>query len=889
MNNKFFAVTMASIMSLNVFTTNVFMKTVQAETTFKSNVNKIEKPVTGGSNDEWSGSYIYFGRYPQTLKSGKASNSKDPNDFEIEPIKWRVLDPRNRMWRGTSPTDNSFAYELGYVTSDTDTNKGGRQNAPVGGNGILLYSDKSIDAKPYHPTYEGNNEVNTLCYGGNGGGSGKGSTIWAWLNGRDNTNVLEKSSGVSSDVPTPSFIETAFTEAEQNAIMPTKVYSEDLYSDRTGATDTSHKRASSPRTSLTEDKVFLPSYNEMLNDSYGFKDTRINSKTRSFNFSNYSNNLKESGYSSSWLRSPGLTYDALAAGLSSAGYVSYGYYVYRSVGVCPALNLNPTSVILASEADEVGSSIAEGDGKKILEVSSTPAKFELPTEVGSEYKLTLQDGSRDSFTASKTAQNGNEITISYSNAKTGANEYISCMILDSKSEIKYYGKLANSTTGSGTVTLKLPSDIDSGQHSIFVINEQCNGSYETDWSSKPINCSEITLQTQAAPSAPKMQRKTISSIMLEPIEANANGAKVEYKMNDEDWQDSNVFKDLQDGTEYTFYARYVATADGNFGTSQPSNSTKITTLKQNISNSGGGSTNNGNDNTNSNGEDDEYIEAKRDEIIISDKIQQIKNGNGVANIETKRSGDEIEVNITDENGNAVEITEGITLVVSYNTFKPGTVAAVINKDGAIVIRKSVAKDGKLYVPLKSSSTFKIIDNAKTFSDVSNHWASDAVNFVSAHELFIGTAPNIFEPETTMSRAMLAQVLYNLEGNPNQNVEEIFDDVKSSDWFAKAVTWAVKNNFMTGYNTKNFAPNDAITREQLATILYRYFGNNEIVDIELNFTNANQISDYALKAMKWAVKYGIIQGNGNNILNSNSSATRAQVAQMFQNLMLKLFY
>ena len=233
----------------------------------------------------------------------------------------------------------------------------------------------------------------------------------------------------------------------------------------------------------------------------------------------------------------------------------------------------------------------------------------------------------------------------------------------------------------------------------------------------------------------------------------------------------------------------------------------------------------------------------------------------------------------------------IVLIVPENNCNPETVAMELDESENLkVIRKSVAKDGKVYLPIKSSGKFEIVDNSKIFHDVSvNNWAHDAVAFVNSHELFTGTAPNIFEPKTSMSRAMLTKVLHNLEDNPYQVFEKIFSDVNIGDWFAEAVTWASKNNFILGYDDKKFGSNDNITREQLATILYRYFGKNEIVDNDLNFADANEISDYALKALRWAVANKIVQGKGNNILDPKGLATRAQVAQMFQNLLLNLFY
>ena len=813
MNHKFLAVTMASIMSLNVFPVNVFRKTVHAEITFKSNVGKIAGPTPGGKDDQWDGNYVYFGNYPQTLKSGAASDSKNIDDFEIEPIKWRVLDPSNAAWTGSTPTDNGFAYNIGYVdvvNNPNDTTKGGRQNAPVGGNGILLYSDIALDAKQYNPTHNAVNELHELCWGGNGGGTGKGCALWAWLNGYGNGSVWGGAS-----VPGSPFLTNAFSDAEQNVIMPTKVYSEDLNSNR--------GLASSARTSLTEDKIFLLSYNEMLNTSYGFTSASGNSNTRSFQLSDYSDNLKQ--YANSWLRSPGYyPYSAYAAYLYSVGYVDYGDGVLITFGICPAFNLNPTSVIFASEADEVGASDTEGGGKKSMAVSSTPAKFELPTGTGNEYKLTLHDESRDNFTAEKTAQNGNEILISYSNAKTGENEYISCMILDEQSEIKYYGKLAKVESESGEVKLTLPEEFKIGDKvNVAIINEKCHESNETDLSNWP-NGFEVTVE----------------------------------KINEETSSDDKSSDESETKIDFSYNEKY----DVNTANEPDKNENEIKLPENRI-------------------------------VEISDgETKKVEYEDGTANITAKKSDDILEIEIKDEDGNDLNIKDKLNLLVPCDDCKPETVAAEVKSDGTHkIIRDSVAKDDNICIPLNKSTKLEVINNGKNFDDVSvNHWAYDSVAFTSAHELLIGTETNIFEPELPISRSMFTQVLHNFENNPNQIYESVFDDVEPTDWFFKPVIWAAKHNAtVIGYGDGRFGPNDDITREQLATILYRYFGENEIVDTDLNFADADQISDYALKAMKWAVKYGIIQGKGNNILDPKGLATRAEVAQMFQNLMLNLFY
>ena len=201
MNKKILAISMVSIITLNAFPINIFKKTTHAAS-FVSNVSKIENPVPGGDNDNWSGNYIYFGHYPQS------SSSSD------EPIRWRILDNDNIAWKGSTIQENGFIYDTGLAESETDANKGGRQNAPVGGNGIFLLSDQNLDSKQYHPAATGHGEEDLLCWGAGEIGSGYGCTLWAWLNGYDNSKVLS-----NFDVPNPSFLTTAFTNDEIKNIM----------------------------------------------------------------------------------------------------------------------------------------------------------------------------------------------------------------------------------------------------------------------------------------------------------------------------------------------------------------------------------------------------------------------------------------------------------------------------------------------------------------------------------------------------------------------------------------------------------------------------------------------------------------------------------------------
>lgn len=123
------------------------------------------------------------------------------------------------------------------------------------------------------------------------------------------------------------------------------------------------------------------------------------------------------------------------------------------------------------------------------------------------------------------------------------------------------------------------------------------------------------------------------------------------------------------------------------------------------------------------------------------------------------------------------------------------------------------------------------------------------------------------------------VLHNLENNPACGYKGVFPDVEDGAWYAEAIAWAAEQGIVGGYGNGQFGPNDSITREQLAVMLYRYAGSPTVPDLPLNFTDASEVSEYALGAMRWAVGEGIINGIGNGLLSPKGKATRAQVAAM----------
>ena len=175
-----------------------------------------------------------------------------------------------------------------------------------------------------------------------------------------------------------------------------------------------------------------------------------------------------------------------------------------------------------------------------------------------------------------------------------------------------------------------------------------------------------------------------------------------------------------------------------------------------------------------------------------------------------------------------------------------------------------------------------------FADVaSNTWYYDAVEYMYENGLMSGVSDGWFSPDAALTRAQLVQILYALEGRPAVSNSSGFTDVTSADWFADAVGWAAANGVVSGVSAGTFAPNDPLTREQLALILYRYaqyksYDTTQGGMAVREFSDYSTISSWALEAMDWAVNAGLLSGTGNGMLSPAGTATRAQVAQILMN-------
>ena len=214
---------------------------------------------------------------------------------------------------------------------------------------------------------------------------------------------------------------------------------------------------------------------------------------------------------------------------------------------------------------------------------------------------------------------------------------------------------------------------------------------------------------------------------------------------------------------------------------------------------------------------------------------------------------------------------------------------VTDKDGNN-IRLTNAGDGKYTFTMPDSrvtvnATFTEVEDVPeqvgSFTDVNtDDWFAEAVQYMLDNEMMNGTSATTFGPNTTTTRGMIVTILYRLEGEPDAAASS-FTDVASNMYYADAINWAAANGIVNGITTTTFGPDNAITREQMAAILYRYAqykGYDVTASNDLgSYTDASQISAYATTAMQWANAEGLITGNTTTTINPIGNATRAEVA------------
>lgn len=204
----------------------------------------------------------------------------------------------------------------------------------------------------------------------------------------------------------------------------------------------------------------------------------------------------------------------------------------------------------------------------------------------------------------------------------------------------------------------------------------------------------------------------------------------------------------------------------------------------------------------------------------------------------------------------------------------GTVLVAVDKEGnEKIIKKSAATENGIVAILDGSTTVKIADNTKTFNDVKNHWAEEAVTFAASRGIVDGVGDGQYDLEGTTTRAMVCTVLARFDDA---------DMTSGEKWYDAGANWAKDKGVSDGTGMER-----EITREELVTMLYRYVGSPAVSGNIADFKDASQVSNWAVDAMQWAIQVGLIQGIGDSTLLPKGTATRAQLAAIMQRFCTKV--
>ena len=304
--------------------------------------------------------------------------------------------------------------------------------------------------------------------------------------------------------------------------------------------------------------------------------------------------------------------------------------------------------------------------------------------------------------------------------------------------------------------------------------------------------------------------------------------------------------------------------------------------------------------------DDTYLTARFDTDALEDLYDQTSSSIKFVLDEVKKSnltdeqqevaGDRpvYQLKITSGSKTITEIDDGTAEVtlpyeLQDDENKDGLVIWLVDEDGGIQSIKFSYKSSREYVSFDTTEfgVFVIGYDAEQiwenpFTDVSeDDWFYDAVKYVVQKEMFAGTSETTFEPNLTMSRAMLVTVLYRMDGTPEVSGSSKFADVLDGQYYTDAVLWATENGIVAGYDNGLFGTNDIVSRQQMATFLYRY-AQYKGYDVSLvkgleNYTDSSTVASYAIRPMQWAVANGLINGTSATTLTPTGGATRAQVA------------
>lgn len=254
-------------------------------------------------------------------------------------------------------------------------------------------------------------------------------------------------------------------------------------------------------------------------------------------------------------------------------------------------------------------------------------------------------------------------------------------------------------------------------------------------------------------------------------------------------------------------------------------------------------------------------------------VEQADHGEAVSNRDRAAAGSTVTLAVTPERGYALD-----TLTV---TDAQGNALRLTEQDGGkytFTMPASTVTASAVFAPLPGDADCP----SRAFSDLdTGEWYHEAADYVLRERLMDGYSGGRFGPNDPVSRAQLAQILWNHAGKPAA-ARSAFPDIPASEWYTGAVDWASETGIVSGYSDGRFGPDDSVTREQLAVMLWRYSGSPSAAGQTLPFPDAGRVSGFALAAMRWAVKQGILSGRSDGRLDPGGYATRAQTAQMLKN-------
>ena len=329
-----------------------------------------------------------------------------------------------------------------------------------------------------------------------------------------------------------------------------------------------------------------------------------------------------------------------------------------------------------------------------------------------------------------------------------------------------------------------------------------------------------------------------------------------------------------DGYELDKITYTYITADGETETvditdamsfEMPASDVTVTVTFKEKSASGGGGNSSGSTST----PHDVNIEDPENGIVDASRDEAVENA--IVNITvTPDDGYEVDdVTVTDKYGNEIPVTDNGD--GTYSFLMPDSDVNV-----NVTFKESEGGSGSDTETDCPSAGFTDFDP--------NAWYHESVDYAVANGLMKGMSPTTFEPNTATTRAMIVTMLWRLEGEPVVNAANPFDDVADGVWYTDAIIWAAENGIVEGYGNGKFGPNDDITREQLATIMYRYAkykGYDVSASADLSgYTDVDKIGSWALDAMKWANAEGLIKGRTETTLVPQGKATRAETAAIF---------